>query len=161
MNADPSTLEDVEDDVADALERAEAGEELTAEDLERLRLALPVRPPEVARMVSRALPFPYSDIFEYVEGSERQSPYWRTSPDRSEPRSEADREARERFTRGTRAGPGTGTVDLGGREVPRSAARAALAQQGADAGVDGVEDLVDESRGRKALRRLRSVLNLE
>lgn len=162
-------LADVEQRVDDELDRLEAQDTITAEDLERFRQTLPINP-EMAELVQLALPFPFSEMFEFVRGSERQSAYWRLAPDRSEPRSEAERRARERFATATQSGDGRGTIELAdGKIVPVSAARAKAAQdrdqeRGADAGADvDVEELTsgERRRGRQALRRLRSLVGLD
>lgn len=136
-----------------AIRRIDRQEEVTPEDLERFRQTLPTEP-ATGRLVNRALPFPWSEVFEFVEGSDRQSAYWRTRPDRNSPRSEADRRHRERFAEAARESKGLEeTVKFGGREIPRSAA--AIADKISEASEQGCSE---SGSGERALNRLREVL---
>lgn len=143
----------VEKEIQAEIDRLEAKETITAADLERFRQTLPTEP-QVAELVNQALPYPWSDVFEFVHGSERQSAYWRVMPDRSEPRSAAEREQRERFAEAARGAAGRrGTVELDGREVPASAAEIGRALEG-----ERTDATSSTGAGGHALERLRSVL---
>jgi len=122
-----SEAEAVEERLRSEFERLDGVEEPTPADLERVRQALPVEP-VMARAVQRALPWPYSEVFEYVKGSTRQSAYWRVKPNRYVSQSEAQRQSQERFRAAAQAAEGVrGTVTYKGEEVPASAA--AVAEQ--------------------------------
>lgn len=137
-------------DVATALEDLEDQDTITAEDLERFRQQLPTDPGR-ARLVQLWLPLPWSEVFEYVAGSDRQAAYWRTKPDRrrSSPERETFGAAAERTT-GV-----TGTVERDGREIPLSAAITADAMAGRR-----FSRARAAAAGRKALQRLRSLLDV-
>jgi hypothetical protein len=145
------------DMVAQVLDDMDADDpdEITADDLQRLHDALP-RDPKTARVVNKALPYPWSEVFEYVSPSERQRGYWRTKPDRSQPRSEADAEVRERFAEANRATEGVeGTVERDGKEVAAPAAYVAAVM-----GDERFSTTRVKVEGRKAMRKLRDVLGL-
>lgn len=150
-----SSRDQVEQRVDAEIERLADAEEITVLDLERFRRALPTDP-LLARAVSKALPWPLSELYEFVEGSERQAAYWRVSPDRSRPRSAADRAHRERFAKAAcRTQVVPGTKEYQGREIPNSAA--IVAEQ---VGTDLPETGQPESSGDLALQRLRELLLL-
>lgn len=97
------------------LERLERSEEITTEDLEDLRRSLPTDPP-TARLVQKALWYPWSELFEFVEGSDRQRAYWRTKPERAGFRSDADLRSKKDFARAAQEATGLeGTVERDGR----------------------------------------------
>lgn len=136
------------------LARLGEAEEITEEDLESLRQSLPTDPP-TARLVQKALWYPWSELFEFVEGSDRQQAYWRTKPDRAGFRSDADQRHKEKFARAARESTGLrGTVERGGEEIPASADHVAEAVEAAEP--SGTEDSTFAST---ALARLRSILN--
>lgn len=135
------------DAVADEIERLEAAEEITDEDLERLRETLPTDP-RTAIAVKRWLPYPFDELFEYHRDGPH-GPYWRTAPARDHPNQVA---VQERFAEAARQG-GRGTVELDGREVQANAA--VVAEQLAD--VDVVDE-DDDGGGGRALSRLRDLL---
>lgn len=149
-------LRDLKTDVVDGLDELEDQEEITEADLEAFRKRLP-SDPTLAMLVDRWLPPPWDEVFEYVSGSERQPAYWRTKPDRRRARSPAERERNERFREAARQSEGAlGTVDYDGREVPASAAITAETVRGETSAPRAMA-----ASGRKALRRLRSVLGLD
>lgn len=148
-----SAITQAEDRVATELDRLERSERITARDLERFRKSLPTEP-FLAEAVSKALPFPLSELFEYVEGSDRQAAYWRVRPERSQPRSPADQEHKERFAAAARSAEGvSGTVEYQGREVPASAALVAEQIAGESASSGAASET-----GQLALARLRDLL---
>lgn len=141
-------------DLRERIEGLEERETMTAEELEDLRRSLPTDP-LTARAVKLALPYPWSEVFEYVEGSERQSAYWRTKPDRSS-RSEAQRRRDELAREAGEVMTGIqGTVEQEGREIPASAAVFGQVMEGRRF----LGRRVARS-GRRALRRLRSLLEV-
>lgn len=144
--------DDAADVIAD-LEESGPPEEITAADLERLRESLPTDP-ESARVINRALPFPWGEVFEYVSPSDRQSGYWRVAPDRRESPPDGMREAQEELAAASQSVAGTeGTVERDGKRVPRNAAAIADRLQGRRLSVARAR-----ASGEKALRRLRDVL---
>lgn len=150
---DLDQLDDVEQTVRAHLDRLNRLDEISPRDVEAFRQALPTEP-LLSELVDRALPFPWSEVFEYVQGSDRQRAYWRVKPDRYEPRSEADRANRVRFAQAARETRGLqGTSDRNGRRVPTSAAHVGDAV--ADEGRSGEDE---SGSGRRAIRRLREVL---
>ncbi len=138
-----------EREIQEEIERLSSKDEINGEDLERFRQSLPTEP-AVAEVVNKALPYPWSEVFEYVHGSDRQAPYWRVRPDRSEPRSEAEREHRKRFSE---AAGRRGTVELDGQEVPANAAELGKSLEG-----ERIDTTSSSDSGMRALQRLRSVL---
>lgn len=152
---DLEALATAEADIGTHLDRLASLEAITEDDLEALRRSLPTDP-MLARAVQLSLPYPWSELFEFVEGSERQTAYWRTSPDRRVDRSAADREHKRRFARAARDARGTeGTVKRDGRTIPTSAAHVAdtVSEEGTDWD-DGGDD------GERALRRLQDLLRV-
>lgn len=153
---DPVTLTEVERTVEHHLNRLESLDEVTKDDLDDFRQDLPTEP-MLAEIVQLALPFPWSELFEFVEASEHQSAYWRTSHDRSAIRSVADREHKQRFARAAREARGmTGTVENSGQEIPKSAAHVANAVSGDTDDAPGTS-----APGRRAVQRLRELLSEE
>lgn len=150
---DHEQLYDAEQIIRAHLDRLNRLDEISPGDVEAFRRVLPTDP-LLAELVDRALPFPWSEVFEFVQGSDRQRAYWRAKPDRHEPRSEADRANRVRFAEAAREAHGLeGTSDRNGRRVPTSAAHvgdtvAAEDRSGGD----------ESGSGRRAIRRLREVL---
>lgn len=143
-------------------ERLEGVDEVTPHDLERFRQALPTDP-DTARVVQRAvLRWPLSDTFEYVQGSARQSAYWRVRPPREAPRSAREAAFRERFREAAAATRGTrGTMSRGGEEVPTAAALLGAALEDVDAELDAaVDDREAPASGVRAARRLRALLGI-
>jgi hypothetical protein len=157
MAADPGDddnvrLDDLETELMRHLERLENKEQITEGDFEAFRKTLPTEP-LLAEAVSKALPLPWAEIFEFVEGSDRQSAYWRTTHDRGLDRSPEDREIKQRFGRAAEAAQGVeGTVERDGQEMPASAARVAdvMARSG--------ESNTGGGAGERALKRLENFL---
>lgn len=150
---DTEKLATVEREIITELDRLESLDEITEDDLERFRRSLPIDP-QLAEVVQLALPYPWSDLYEYVEASERQSAYWRVSPDRRQPRSTADRDHKQRFARAARTTRGIeGTVDRNGQEIPASAAVVAdkVSQEGS-------KQISRSESGERALKRLRDLV---
>lgn len=146
-----STVEQAERELA----RLESLDEITADDLQRFKESLPTDP-EQAEIVSKGLPAPWSEVFEYVSASERQSAYWRVAPDRSTARSEADREHREEFAETSREYAGVrGTARRDGETVPFNAALVGDKLQGR------LSTARAKAAGKKALQRLRAVVTPE
>lgn len=144
---------DMEEMIEREFDRIEEADVVTAEDLDRLRRKLPTDP-QRARLVDAAMPYPLSEVFEYVSGSEHQSAYWRVSPDRTIPRSQAEADVQERFAEAARQAEGaTGTIEHDDREIPVSAKVTAEAVSGARTARNRAA-----RSGRKALRRLREIL---
>lgn len=143
------------EEVEQALRRLESLEEITDDDLKQFKQTLPTDP-ETARLIQRALPFPWSEVFEYVGPSERQAAYWRPKYDRSQPRSEAEAAYRERFRKAASASRGArGTIDRDGKVVPLSAAIVGDSTEGRRFSAARAR-----ATGQKALRRLRDVLGV-
>ena len=133
-----------------ALVELESQDEITTSDLEAFKRALPTDP-ETARVVDRALPFPWSMVFEFVEHP--ATPYWRAAPPRDHPnqvRAQEDFAAVVQQSRGVR-----GTVERDGREVQLNAAAVGDALEGRRVSGTRVR-----AAGQKALRRLREVLDV-
>lgn len=64
------------------LECLESLDESSEEDLDRFKQDLPTDP-ELSRIVNRALPFPWGEVFEFV--NRQDTPYWCTKPARDHP----------------------------------------------------------------------------
>lgn len=152
---DIERLHDAEATIQSHLDRLESLETITGDDLDEFRRSLPTDP-MLARAVQLALPFPWSNVFEYVVASDRQAAYWRTSHDRRLVRSRADREHKRRFGRAARNARGLeGSVERDGRMIPASAAHIA------DAISDEEIEPDDESAvGERALRRFQELLRV-
>lgn len=136
------------------LQRLDAKEEITERDLQQLKAILPTDP-ETAEIVKKGMPWPYSEVFEYVSASERQSAHWRLRPDRSAPRSAAEAETRQQFTEVAAQTTGTrGTIERDGQVIPLSAAWLADSMSGRRFSVARVR-----SAGQQALQRLRAVVD--
>jgi hypothetical protein len=107
-----------------------------------------------ARAVQKALPYPWRELFEFVEGSDRQSAYWRTSQDRSAIRSEADREHKLQFSEAAKNTEGVeGTVERDGKTIPASAA-----QIGEEVSSTESDSTSSTGFGQRALARLEDIL---
>jgi hypothetical protein len=145
---------DQEFNLQEALGRLEAQDTITPDDLESFREALPTDP-QAARAVEIALPSPWSDILEYVEGSDRQAAYWRTTQNRSAPRSPADREHKEHFASAARETEDVeGTVEHDGKTIPASAAQIAE-----EVSSDQAATKRSSGFGERALEKLRDLLD--
>lgn len=119
---DRDVLSEVEATVNTHLDRLARLDTITKDDLDELRRDLPTDP-RLAELVQLALPYPWSDLFEYVPASEHRSAYWRTSHDRTAIRSADDFEYKLRFARAAKEAEGLkGTVERDGQEIPASAA---------------------------------------
>lgn len=152
---DLEALATAEADIEAHLDRLASLEAITEDDLEALRRSLPTDP-MLARAVQLTLPYPWSELFEFVEGSERQTAYWRISPERRVGRSVADREHKRRFARAARDARGTeGTVKRDGRTIPASAAHVADTVSG-----EGTERDDGSDAGERALKRLQELLGV-
>lgn len=133
-----------------ALEELESIDEITAEDLDAFKQQLPTDP-EVARVIDAALPFPWSEVFEFVEHPE--TPYWRTAPPRDHPNQVM---VQRRFADAARSTTGLrGTVERDGQEVQLNAAAI-----GDTVGGSRFSTARAKATGQKALRRLRDVLGM-
>lgn len=133
-----------------ALAELEAKETVTDEDLEAFIEQLPTDP-EVARLVDAALPWPWSEVVEFV--NHPTSPHWRPSSSRDHPN---QRRAQREFARVAREMAGVqGTVERDGQRV-------GLAQAATGDALEGRRLSADRARatGQKALRRLRDVLGV-
>lgn len=125
-------------------------DELTEQDMKEIRESLPTEP-TLARIVELSMPFPWSEVFLYVEDD---PPYWRAKADPA-PQSEAEARTRERMAEAAQRARGVeGTVERDGRVIPASAAVTA------DALADRSYPGKAAAGGRKALRRLREVLRV-
>lgn len=150
---DPETVSDVEATIESHVHRLATLGTITEEDLNEFRLDLPTDP-MLAELVKRSLPYPWSELFEYVEASEHRPAHWRTAHDRRAIRSAADLEHKRRFAEAAREARGLeGTVERDGKEIPASAAHVADAVSGETTESDG-----PAAPGRRALRRLRELL---
>lgn len=140
-------------DVERALRELEAADAVTDDDLQAFKERLPTDP-QTARLVDAALPFPWSDVFEYVQPGDRAN-HWRVTPARDHPNQVR---AQERFAEASREAAGTrGTVERDGQVIPKK--NAAVADAVAEGGTDaGAED--PDGVGQKALSRLRDVLGV-
>lgn len=139
----------VEQDVQETIDELESTETVTEEDLEAAAESFPTDP-LLAKLVKKALPPPWDEVFEYVNDGRRR--YWRTKHARD---TEGERRSQEAFAEAAAEAEGlTGTVEYEGKEIPASAAYAAEKMKGSgDGGTP--------TRGRRALSRLRSVLGLD
>lgn len=150
---DADTLAQLEVTVEPHLDRLEAQDEITESDLQEFREALPTEP-RLARVLELALPWPWSELFEYVEASERQAAHWRVSHDRQAIRSAADLEHKRRFAQAAMEARGLeGTVERNGQTIAKSAAHVADA-------VSQESTMADEGEAEdeRALGRLRELL---
>lgn len=155
LSLDPDRIHEAEVTIQAHLDRLASLGEITKDDLEALRRDLPTDP-LLAEALQLAWPYPWSELFEYVEASERQAAYWRTSHDRRAIRSAADREHKLRFARAAREARGLeGTVERNGRDLPASAAHVADTVSGKGTERDDASD-ADE----RALRRLQELLRV-
>lgn len=132
-------------------------------DLERLRQSLPTEPAR-ARLLSIALPAPLRETFEYVEGSRRQSAYWRCAPERSDPEALSAAKLRQRYAfmqaNMDRRGMGGTVTTADGRRVSAAAQDAADDVRGMDfhADDDGPTE-TERRRGKRLLDRMKKVLS--
>lgn len=150
---DPNTVAEIEETVDSPFGRLSRMDTITKDDLDEFRRALPTDP-MLAEFVERALPFPWSELFEYVGASDHLPAHWRTSHDRSAIRSADDREHKQRFAEAAREARGLeGTVERNGREIPASATHVAEKVSG-----ETTEQTSNSAAGRRALRRLRQLL---
>lgn len=141
--------------VEEGLRQLENADVVGAEELEAFKRALPIEP-QTAELVEKALPFPWSDVFEYVgPASNGRRAHWRVKPRRD---TAGHRRSQARFADAARRSTGTrGTVERDGDIVPASADRVARTveqRDGADTGTGA------GSVGQKALSRLRDVLDV-
>lgn len=147
------SLTEIEETVESHVDRLATLERITEDDLNEFRRALPIDP-MLSEVVQRVLPYPWSELFEYVEESEHRPAHWRTSHDRSAIRSKADLEHKRRFAQAAREARGMeGTVEHDGKEIPASAAHVAEKVSGQSVTSNG-----PVAPGRRALRRLRELL---
>lgn len=159
---DAAVLADVEAALADL-----AGLDLDLADpadLDRARRHLPTEPRR-AELLQYVLPPALADAIEYVHPSARQAGYWRTSPERSDPRELSPAELRHRiaFIESRQAHAGAdGTVELAdGRRVPRSAMQTGADLRGESFGdPDDPPTETERARGATLLSRLKSSLGL-
>lgn len=133
-------------------------------DLERVRRQLPTEPRR-ATLLQAALPPALADALEYVRPSARQSGYWRTSPERSDPTELSPAELRHRiaFVQSRQVHAEVdGTVELAdGRRVPRSAMRTGADLRGESFGEpDDPPTDTERARGAKLLTRLKESVGL-
>lgn len=136
----------VEEDVEQLIDGLEGADEVTAEDLERVRNELPTHP-FLAELTQKALPYPWDEVFEFVNAD---PPYWRTKPRRDTPGHRRGQEALAEAAREASELGAEGTVEHDGKEIQANAAYIARRTEGSGS-------TVAES-GRRALRRLRSLL---
>jgi hypothetical protein len=131
--------------------------EVTSVELERFRRELPADEQSAELLTNGMLEWPLSELFEYVEGSDRQSSYWRTRPPRRlGPGGQSA--AQEQFGEIQESVEGeTGTRDLDGKEVPPGAKAAAEEATGAT-GEAISDDPAAADSGHKAVDRLRALL---